>query len=99
MAKCDLTPGLYEIRGQIGFLGYQTKCYAKFIELYNTSGKEYFGKGDGMRHPAAGIYVRKTTARKLKPHEITPALRAQWARRVKQACGFVHPATECSKGL
>jgi hypothetical protein len=30
-----------------------------------------------MRHPAAGMYVRKTTARKLKPSEITRAMNAQ----------------------
>jgi hypothetical protein len=32
-----LSPGLYDIKGTIGFLGYQTKYYARFIELYHCN--------------------------------------------------------------
>jgi hypothetical protein len=88
MSTLTLSPGLYDIRGKIGFLGYQSKSYAYFIELYNDSGKEYCCK-KGRRHPAAGMYVRKTTARKLKANEVTPKMMMQWDKRIKQACGFV----------
>jgi hypothetical protein len=64
-----LQPGLYEIHGQIGFLGYQTNFFAHFVELWNPTNEDYCCKNNGMRHPASGFYVKKTTARKLKPSE------------------------------
>ena len=90
----QLLPGLYEAHGQIGFLGYQTNQFAYFIELYNPTNEEYCCNGRGLRHPAAGFYVKKTTARKLQPNEITKEMRKQWKRRIEQACGLVL-ADEC----
>jgi hypothetical protein len=40
-------------------------------------------------HPAAGFYVKKTTARKLQPNEITKEMRKQWKKRIGKACTFV----------
>ncbi len=84
-----LSPGLYEAHGQVGFLGYQTNYFAHFVELYNPTNEEYCCKGIGMRHPASGFYVKKTTARKLQLNEITKEMKQQWKRRIKEACGLV----------
>jgi hypothetical protein len=89
ISKHELTPGLYEVRGQIGFLGYQTDKFAYFIELYNPTNEKYCCGNTGMRHPAAGFYVKKTTARKLQPNEITKEMRKQWKKRINKACDFV----------
>lgn len=96
--KSDITlsSGLYDIRGKIGFLGYQTRCYAYFIELFNESGKKYCCKDGGLRHPATGLYVRKSTARKLNQNEITDQMMIQWRKRIKEACGLVW-GSECKK--
>ena len=91
-----LLPGLYDIHGRIGFLGYQTKYYAHFVELYDEKGEGYCCKGSSMRHPAAGMYVKKTTARKLKPSEITKEMNNQWNKRIKEACGLVW-SSECKR--
>ena len=85
----QLSPGLYEAHGQIGFLGYQTNHYAFFVELYNPTNDQYCCNSAGMRHPAAGFYVKKTTARKLQPNEITKEMEKQWNKRTQQACGFI----------
>jgi hypothetical protein len=81
----QLQPGLYEVRGQLGFLGYQTNHFAYFVELYNPTNESY----QDTRHPASGIYAKKTTARKLQPIEITKEMRKQWEKRKKQACRFI----------
>lgn len=84
-----LSSGLYNIHGKIFFLEYQRKVYAYFIELYNESGEEYCCGGKGLRHPAAGIYVKKVTAIKLKPNEITKEMKTQWKKRIKQSRPYV----------
>jgi len=86
-----LAPGLFEVHGRIGFLGAQTQQMAHFVELAPPpGGGEYCCKGGGMRHPAAGMYAKKTSARRAhlwaRPDEITKAMRAQWAARIKEAC-------------
>ena len=89
-----LTSGLYEVRGKVYFLGSQTKIYVQFIELYNESGEDYCCGGNGMRHPAAGVKVKKTNARKLSRDEITKDMRAHWYRRINEACKMVW-SNEC----
>ena len=79
----DLAKGLYEVRGEIYFIGYQTPFFVKLIELYNPMDEEYAWKG--MRHPAAGPYVRKTTPRLLDDSENTSDLLRQWKKRAQQA--------------
>ena len=74
-----LEPGLYKINGKIGFLGYQTKLYAFFIEL--SSGT--------AAHPVKGLYVKKTTAVKLSKNEITKEMLKQWDKIRKIACQYV----------
>src|SRR4029079_9958510 len=54
-------PGLYQPHdGRIGVRAYQTKQFARFVELYNPTNEPYCCKGSGMRHPAAGFQVKKT---------------------------------------
>ena len=93
-----LDPGLYEIKDKIYFLGYQTDVYATFIELYNESGEGYCctGTGKGLRHPAAGVIVKKTSARKLESTEITKRMKEQWNTRIKEACNLVM-GSECKR--
>jgi|ERR1044071_7670025 hypothetical protein len=85
----DLPQGLYEARGQVGFVGYQTNFYVKLVELYNPTEEEYCCKGNGMRHPAAGPYVRKTSVRKLATNEITKAMIKKWKSRARTAVKFI----------
>ena len=82
----DLPKGLYDVKGQIYFIGYQTAFFAKLVELYNPTDQEYAWKG--MRHPAAGPFVRKTTPRRLDESEITASLMRTWKQRAEQAAPF-----------
>lgn len=84
-----LKPGIYEYKGRLGFIGYQTRVYVYLIELYNESGKGYCCEGEGLRNPAAGWLVKKTSVRKLRPSEITPSMKTQLKKRRKQACELV----------
>lgn len=83
----DLDKGLYEAKGQIGFIGYQTPFFVKLVELYNPTDEPY--AWEGLRHPAAGPYVKKTTPRRLEEDEITPKLLRQCKKRAKQAAPFL----------
>jgi len=92
----DLPKGLYEARGQICFIGYQTSFFVKLVELYNPTDEPY--AWEGMRHPAAGPYVRKTTPRLLTADETKPAMIRTWKKRAKQAAPFITGATAASLG-
>ncbi len=92
MAKriADIASGLYEVKGNIMFLTNQTGFYAHFTYLYMPD-PHRSTKRNGLGHPAAGFRVKKTNVdvRRLQRHEITASMRAQWRRRLKQACVFV----------
>lgn len=92
----DLPKGLYEARGQVCFIGYQTNFFVKLVEIYNPTDEPY--AWEGMRHPAAGPYVRKTTPRRLPRSEITAEMILTWKARAEQAAGFITGATAASLG-
>lgn len=94
LSHIRLSPGLYEVRGRIGFLEHQSNQFAHFIELYSPSNEKYYTNG-GNRYPAAGFNAKKPNARKLEPEEITKEIREQWDQRMKQACSVLCGNDEC----
>lgn len=79
---------IYQYKGDLYFIGYRMKKMVYIIELYNPTTMSYCCK-DGLRHPAAGHNVLLSSLRKLKPTEITNAMRIQLRKRKNQAREYI----------
>jgi hypothetical protein len=82
-------PAIYEYHNVLYFYGYKTDKMIYIVELYNPTKEDYCCKGTGIRHPAAGKLVRKTSVRRLKPEEITDEMRKQLTTRIKQSRKYI----------